>query len=514
MFIREFWRALRRPPQQELQASWKQVFDREHKPLPVCRGPRAYAKNLAFFRQTCGESEDIICHDFSAHGRKYALFYVDGMNVRQFLEQDVLTPLLSAPSPILRPDQLPTSDVEVLFDLKDGLQRLLGGDVLLLGSGFSGVWVLGLRSVPTRSISENQRENVIYGPRESFTESIRTNTGLLRRRLRDPNLVLATATLGRRSQGKLVMAYIKGLADAGLVAQVLAALEQVDVDLLGDASQLEQYLYRRVFSPFPRTENSERPDAAAMALCQGQVVLLVDGSPSVLILPTTLGGLMTASEDHYRNWILTSLTRLIRWLAVAVALFLPSLYVVVLSYHPGIIPVRLEIVSAANRVHVPLTAAAEVMLMQFAVGLLREASLRMPKGLSQTLGVVGGIIIGDAAISAGIVSPFLVLVISLTTLASFALPNYGLAAAFRVAQYVLFFASCALGLTGLALGTCVLVGHLAGLDSFGLPYLQPLSPGKFRAQSQVFLRWPQTWVQSRPAVYRPLDRIRQKKGDA
>jgi len=502
-WIRNFREALRRRRGSVISARWREVFECEHGPLPASKGPGAYQRNMEFFRSVCEPSHDMVFRELICCGQRAALIFADGANNKQLLEQDVVAPLLTASGEKLEPSQvLHAAEVKPCEDLKDALEQLMGGDVLLLSENAPGLWVLGMRLPPTRSVGESQRDAPVYGPRESFTESMRLNTALLRRRVRDPNLVMEMVAVGRRSRTGTVVCYIRGLADAAIVEQVTGRLRGVDIDLLGDVGQLEQYLAGDILTPFPQIENTERPDAAAQALCDGRVVILCDGSPAALLAPVTFGRLLIPPDDRYKRWTISTLERLVRWAALVIACIAPALYVAVVSFHPGIMPARMELVSAANRMNIPFSAAMEVFLLEMAIELLREASVRMPRSISSTLGIVGGIIIGDAAIKAGLINPLAVVVVGVTAICSFALPSYALAGAFRVVKLFILLSTCFLGLVGFSLAVMLVLGHLCMLDSCGVNYMQ----GSGRLLWQI----PLPWDRKRPEDYRALDPIRQK----
>ena len=513
-WLGRLWKTKKQRDKRRAQARWKDVFEGEHHSQPVHRGIGAYPRNLEFFQAVCGSSHDIVFRRIKAGKDEVTLIYVDGLNNKQLLEQDVIAPLIDFTGETLELDRVLTAaEIKSCGDLKQGLEQLLNGEVLAVCDKAPWLWVLGMRMPPTRSVGETQRDGSVFGPRETFVESIRINTALLRRRVRDPNLVMEMIPIGRRSHTGTVLCFIRGLADPTIVESIIERVKAVDIDLLNDTGQLEQYMQSDILTPFPQMEYTERPDAAARALCNGRVAILCDGSPNALLAPVTFAQMMITPDDRYKAWGVSTLERIVRWVALAVACMAPSLYVAIVSVHPGVMPARLELVSAANRINIPFTAAMEVFLLEFAIELLREASIRMPKSISQTLGIVGGIIIGDAAIKAGLVNPLLVVVVGVTAICSFALPSYSMASAIRVVKVFILLSTCLLGLLGFSMSLMAVLAHMCMLSSFDVDYMQPMAPGLGAESRKVIWQMPLRWNQKRPAAYRPMDTVQQKEDE-
>ncbi|EET59186.1 hypothetical protein BRYFOR_08900 [Marvinbryantia formatexigens DSM 14469] len=367
-------------------------------------------------------------------------------------------------------------------------------------------------------IPKAEGEKNIRGSREAFTEDIGTNISLIEKRIRDGALTQEKWVLGRRTKTEAVLLYLEGVAYGKILEQVRTKLRVPDIDSVMDGGMLEQLMKENVWSPFPQCQASERPDRTAQALLEGRAAILLDHSPEALILPATVNSMFQTGDDYYRHFMVVSFLRLIRYLAAFLAAFLPGLYVAASCYHTQLLPTNLILSLAEARAGVPFPVLLEVLLMELAFELIREAGLRMPGAIGNTIGIVGGLIIGQSAVSANLVSPMTVVVVALTALGSFSVPNEEFSEALRLIKYVNVFLGGALGIVGIALGGYFLALHLTRLQSFGVPYLNPFAMPEVNDAYDLrdsLLRWPMRTLQRRPlfAWHRQRVRMRQKEGD-
>ena len=371
-------------------------------------------------------------------------------------------------------------------------------------------FVVGARHVPSRSVSPGETAGSVVGPHEGFTENLRINTALLRRRIADPNFTVEMTEVGLRSHTGVALCYISGVTNTSLVEQLRGELEEITVDLLNDAGELAQMIEPYPLSLFPQIGSTENPDTAAAELCAGRAVLLVNGSPAALLAPTTLAAMMQVSEDSYQRWTYASFLKVLRWAAFFLSVTAPSLYVAVVAYNPGLLPVDLLLLSAANRINVPFSAVTEVVILEFFIELLREASIRLPGRISGAMSIVGGLIVGDAAIKAGLVSPLLIIIIGLTSLTAFVIPSYALASSLRLVKYGLLALSAVFGIFGLTVGLVLFVSRLCALSSFGTEFTAPFSPTYRKGFVESLIELPVFRRDTRPDYYEPLDRFRMR----
>ncbi|CDQ41680.1 MULTISPECIES: spore germination protein [Virgibacillus] len=481
------------------------------------------SENLNDIRTMLDSPNDLVIREFHINEHTCAIVYIDGLSDTTTIEENVLKNL----EVIERKDQLAEEENSNLLaliheelisitgiqnvDTMDelSLSLLSGGSVFLL-DGVDRVLLLDTKKWESRSIEEPVSESLIRGPREGFVENLRTNMVMIRRQLRDPNLHFKTHEIGRRSKKKLVVAYISGIIHPDILKEVNRRLEAIDTDDAPESGFIEQWIEDSFLSPFPQIENSERPDKAASALTQGKFAIILDGTPFVLIAPATIGGTFQSPEDYYERWLIGTLLRGLRYLAAFLTMFLPALYIALVSYHQGMIPSQLAFSIAATRQGVPFPAFIEALLMATTMELLREAGARLPKTIGQTIGIVGGLVIGEAAVSAGIVSPVMVIVVALTAVASFTIPQYSVAISFRLIRFGFMLAAAFLGLYGIILAYIMVNIHIVNLKSFGVPYSAPFAPTFFKDWNDLLLRVPVPMLNRRPKYLQPEDN---KAGD-
>ena len=391
-----------------------------------------------------------------------------------------------------------TVHVEVVTSFADGVERVAQGNALLLVDGETAAIAINVQDRPHRSVEEPGTETVVRGPREGFIEDLDTNLALVRTRVRHPGLRFLSYRFGRYSQTRVRVLYLEGRAPRPLIDEVKRRMERITVDAVVESSYIEELIEDAPYSPFPQIMHTERPDVAAAALYEGRVVILTDGSPFALIAPITFWSLLQASEDYYQRHILSSFVRLLRVALVIGSVTLPALYIAAVIFHHGMLPTPLLITIAASRERVPLPAALEIFLFEVAFEAFREAGVRLPRSVGQTVGIVGGIIIGQAAVQAGLISAPVIVVIALTGLASFATPHVGLAGAMRILRFFLILMAAAFGLYGILIGGGLIQVHLLALRSFGVPYLWPVAPLDLKALKDTVVRWPHWSVHDAP----------------
>ncbi|RNB53088.1 spore germination protein [Brevibacillus gelatini] len=487
-------------------------------------------ENLELFRTLLGNPNDLLIRSFLIGNSNHlcAVIAIDGLVDSAMLHTQVLGRIqlmlsIAEKTVPVEPDEI----LSLLFDevlsvveikketsLAAAVDCILSGDTALIVDGTSQIILIDSKGWKSRAIEEPVSEGLVRGPRDGFTENLRDNTVLIRRRVKDPNLRFESMVVGKRSKTELLVAYIENIADPDLVKEVQRRIATIDVDEVEESGFIEQWIEDDFLSPFPQSNNTERPDKVSAALFQGRVAILLDGTPMVLILPVTLGLLMHSPEDYYERWIVGTLTRLLRYLAAFFAVFSPSLYIALVTFHPGLIPSDLAFSIAATRDGVPFPAFVESIMMITTMELLQEAGLRLPKPIGQTVGIVGGLVIGDAAVSAGLVSPVMVIVVALTAISSFAIPAYHLAIAFRMIRFFAMFAAAIFGVYGVVLSLIAILIHLSNLTSIGHPYLAPFAPHMSKDWKDLILRAPVTFLKDRPEMLHAEDEIRMRTGDS
>lgn len=467
-----------------------------------------------------GESDDIIQRDFLVGKKiKASLFYVDGLADKDRIEKNTIEPLLKysvneKQKSILLEQLLDEvvfhCDVRKEKSFEKSIFQLLSGEALLVIDGIDEVLLFATRSNNERSIDEPESEVVVRGPRDGFIESLQTNVMLMRRRVRDQNFVVQYGNIGRRSKKDFAILYIKGITNQEYIDKVRYRISCIDMDDVVDTGSLEQLIEDNPLSIFPQTLRTERPDRTVNALMNGQVVVLLDGSPFSLMAPVTFHMLFQSPEDYYDRWQIGSLIRVLRYLGAFIAMFLPALYIAMVSYQQGMIPTTLALSIAGTREGVPFPGFIEAFFMEITLELLREAGVRLPRPVGQAIGIVGGLVIGDAAVRAGIVSPVMVIVVALTAIASFVLPSYNVSISLRILRFSLMIAASLFGLYGILIAYIFINIHLVGLKSFGTYYTSPFAPYRYAELLDTVIRAPLNLLSKRFEELKPDDQRRSK----
>jgi spore germination protein len=472
-------------------------------------------ENISYLKELFKDSSDIVYRQFKVADWDAAVIYIDGMADKILINNFVLESLMLKSGLVenvmqVKDNILTVTDVKEVLKLSDAVDSMLSGDTMMFLEGIPAVFVIATRFWPARGVSEPSGETVIRGGRDGFTETIRFNTALVRRRIRDTRLKIQPKSVGVRSKTDCAIMYIEDIVNKDVLQNLMDRIEDINIDAVLDSGYIEQLIEDDQWSPFPQLQSTERPDVVAAALYEGRVAVLVDNSPFAIIVPATLTSLFQTPDDYYQRWMNASMLRVIRFFGIFIGLIMPSLYVAVTSFHTSIIPTKLAYSIAASREGVPFPAFVETLIMEFALAFLIEAVVRLPKAIGSTIGIVGGLIIGQAAVSAGIVSPIMIIVVSVTAIASFITPNYEVSSALRISRFFLIVAASIIGLYGIALGLIVILIHLVRLKSFGIPYLSPLVHPHKRDFKDAFIRAPLRSFKTRPEFMEPQDKIRQE----
>lgn len=445
--------------------------------------------------------------------------YIDNMVDKTLLEEDTLRNLIYRMDDMPAQDQfdyikdkgLRSADISEVVTMYEAVKFILGGDTIILVDGYDKALKVSVRGMASRGVPTAENEVAVRGSKESFSEALYINRVLLRRRIKDTNMKIVQTTVGTRTLTDVAIVYIEGVARPEVVEEIQQRIREFVVDGIFDSGMLEQLTERNVFSPFPEFQATERPDKAASALVEGRVVLIVDNSPMALLLPTTMNSFFQASDDTYSRWEVATMIRIIRFLGAFITVALPGLYIAVVNYQPELLSSALALSFAAAREGVPFSVLFEVILMEFAFEMLLEAGIRLPGPMGSTLGIVGGLVIGDAAVSANLVSPMVVIIIAMTAISAFTVPNEAFSAAFRVVRYLIIILSAFFGLYGFVLGIMILLIHLAGLKSFGVPYLLPFAASGLGGKSDgrdAIIRYPLNKLKDRPSYAKDDARVR------
>ncbi len=480
-------------------------------------------ENIKYLENTFANCGDIVKRKFPIGVNKenyMYITYIDMLVDRALIEMRILDKLIFGIK-IVKPSisevkndlfnalyegGFPTADLKEVTSFEEINIAILSGDTVLFLDGYNKGIVVSTKGWPNRGIPEADTEVVVQGSKEAFCEVFRFNTVLIRRRIRDTRLKLIQTKVGRRSLTDVGIMYLEDVVRPNILDEVLKRINNIDIDAILDCGYIEQFIEDDWMSPFPQLQVTERPDKASSAILEGRIVIIVDNSPFVLLAPATLNVFFQASEDYYQRFEIMSFVRFIRYIAGFFALTLSGLYIATAVYHPSMLPTLLTFKMAGARQTVPFPAVVEILLMDFAFELLREAGIRLPGPVGNTIGIVGGIIIGQAAVEAGLVSPIVVIIVALTGICSFAIPSISLVSGYRIMKYLLIALSAILGLFGFWIGLLLVLIHLVTLKSFGIPYMFPFASGDMNEYSDLkdtIFRMPLFFMKKRPIFSNP-----------
>lgn len=406
-------------------------------------------------------------------------------------------------------DIIPMGGINVVNTVGLLLAAILCGEAVVVIDGLCGGITVSITGGIRRAVEEPSSQTVIRGPKEGFTEELSTNIALLRRKLRTPELRIENRTIGRYTQTKVAVIYIQGLANPQVLEELFRRLDSIDTDSVLESGYIEEFIQDKTFTPFPTMINTERPDAIAGNLLEGQVAVMVDGTPFVLVLPVTFFKFFQSSEDYYQRYDISSFLRIIRLFSFFIALFLPSFYIAITTFQQEMLPTTLLISLAAQREGTPLPALLEALLMEITFEVIREAGVRMPRVIGPAISIVGALVLGQAAVQAGLVSGAMVIVVSFTAIASFVMPNFNMASAVRLIRFALMLLAGMFGLFGILAGAVPVIVHVVSLSSFGVPYFTPLAPLRLSNFKDTLIRVPWRAMKTRPSIISVQNKVRQ-----
>lgn len=476
-------------------------------------------ENMKAYRQIYKDCSDIKMREMMLGRKKNVrcfLAYIEVAVSNILMETTALGRLLSyleqAPGEeiveILDKNALGIADVTPFETMEEAAQGMLTGDAILFVDGYPKALKISDKGYPNMGVTEADSEKVIRGSNEGFADSIKVNTALIRKRVRSTKVKVKEMRPGVRSHTNVNLVYMEDLAYPEIIAEVEKRLNRYEIDGVLDSGVIEQLAEEKWYSTFPQFQTTQRPDRAAMAILEGRVVVLSDNSPVALILPTDYNSFIKTSDDYYNRWEVATFGRLLRYIASFFAMTFPGLYLAVTNFHTQVLPTTLLLSFQAARQGVPFPAVFEVLLMEISFELLREAGVRLPGAMGNTIGIVGGLIIGQAAVEANLVSPIVVIIVAFTALCSFAIPNEEFAFSFRILKFV-FIAVCAwLGYFGFLISLLMVLIHLSHLTSFGIPYLMPFVGPEltgYEDQRDFLWRFPLRRITKRP-IYAKRDK--------
>ena len=384
---------------------------------------------------------------------------------------------------------LPQNSIKKAKKFEDVISMVNSGFCALFVDTLSIAFCLETRDIKGRTVSEAKNESIIKGSQEAFIENIRTNTSMIRKIINNENLIIEETNIGKISQTKVAICYMKNITNDDLVAEVKYRVNNLDIDFLTSSGQLEQLIQDNKLTPFPQLISTERPDKVANLLFEGKVAIIINGSPFVLVVPAIFIDFLTSPEDRNLNSHFANFFRLIRIIALFFAIFLPGIYVAITNFHQEIIPSELLFAIGSSQEAIPFPVIFEILLMEISFELIREAGLRVASSFSTTVGIIGALILGEAAVSANIVSPILIIIVAFTGICSFAIPDFSLEFSMRIFRFMYIILGYLAGFLGIAFGFYIQFLYLNSLNSFGVSYFTPFLPiANFFQNDNIFVK--------------------------
>ncbi|WDL99574.1 spore germination protein [Alicyclobacillus sp. ALC3] len=469
---------------------------------------------LRYFAESLGASDDYVVRVVKVAGISAAIVFIQTISDHKAIEE-TLRELHQHQFPKRRPKNfsqyliehvLPSSDAVFMENLYELKEAITGGDLVLLIDTISPALVMGAKYVEHRSPEQPFIESSVRGSQVSFVENIDVNIGLIRNSLNTETLRVKKFKVGYRSRRDIALIYLEDVANPVLIETVTERISAVHIDVVSQSSAIEHRIVDHPWTPLPLTRLTQRIDSVAREINQGKATVIVDGDPTVLIVPASLQDMFQTEEDYGHSWLEAVFLRWLRALALLFSVFLPALYIAFVDFNPELLPKVLGLQIARSREGVPFPAVMEVLIMQSVVEILREATLRMPKQMGQTIGIVGGLVVGEASVQAGLVSNILIIVVSLSAVSIFVTPSYEFATVTRLASWVMIVSASILGLYGLILMTILLLSELSATKSFGLPYLAPFDGAHIKdVFTDGIIRLPVNMMSRRTSHLHPRD---------
>jgi len=433
----------------------------------------------------------------------YLLFFLQSLIDTESLNRFIILPLLDGiENGVVQ--NISSVELEPVTLLKEAEQKILAGCVLIIDNQTNQFWLAKIPNLISRSIETSQQENILYGPKDSFTELVDQNITLIRRRLPLAQLKSELFTIGSLSKTKVLLIYLEGIIDPALVETAREKIKLIDYDIFLNTPELASFLEENKNSVFPQSQISDRPDATASALASGKVAILMDGTPFALIAPITFFELFQSPQDYIHRWPVATFLRALRFFAFFIVLSLTPAYVAISTYHYEMIPLQILVIITGSRSEIPLTPFWEALSMMLTVEILKEASLRMPTKTAQTLGIVGGIVIGQAAVQSGLTSNTMVVSVAISSIASFLVPNYLMTSSSKLLQYIFLGLAAIWGFLGIIIGFTWMCIHLNSLSSLNRSYIAPLSPWYTGDWKDTLVRLPIQSLKTRPEYLKTL----------
>lgn len=471
------------------------------------------------------KSTDVLVRSIEITGQNaltVSIFCVDGLVNSQVLDLTILKPIATENELKQCQNQMELADyllnhgggyhafASFVTDFHQLNTMVMSGMCAILLDDIHAAVVYDVRTFDKRSVSEPSEEGSMKGAKDSFNEVLRTNTALIRRRIRSPYLTIEQMYVGRLSRTDVALIYMSNICNLDLVDKIRKKLQAIDIDNICAASFIEEFITENKNTLMPQVMYTQRPDRCCANLTDGRIVLVVDGIPYVYVLPCQFPMLLQSTEDYSESFLAGSVLRCLRYLTLLVSLLLPAFYIAVTTFHVHLLPLPMLLSIQKAKINVPFTSRIEVLGLLLAFEILIEASLRLPKNIGSAISIVGGLVVGQAAVAANVISPVVVIIIALAGIAGFTIPNQDLSIALRISRFVLALLASFAGFYGLMIGFLFIITHVCSLDNFGVPYMSPFVETIKTDLQDTLLRYPVNNFKYRPEGIAPQNKRKQK----
>ncbi|TCP70648.1 spore germination protein [Baia soyae] len=446
-------------------------------------------ENIDYIKEQLFNTDDILERDIYFDDRQGKLIFLETLSDKHLIMESIIKPLERAKVGVVE-HVITSSGFEVGESLDKAISWIISGKSLLFLEGIPEMYVCETGLVIKRDVREPDNEGIVRGSHDGFIENLITNLHMIRNRIENPNLVVQYFTLGKKSDTKVALVYMKNLAKEELIDEVARRLNLIPTDFILSPGFIGEYIEDDTYSPFPQLLYTERPDRTIAYIMEGRFAILSEGNPTAIIAPVTLFSFYQSPDDYHSRWMFGSLIRTIRFASFLIAFILPGLYISVVTFHPEVLPIELIYSVKSSIERVPYPSLIEAFFMELTLELIREAGIRLPTRVSQTIGIVGGLVIGDSVVQTGLVSLPMIIVVALTAISAFVVPSHELSSTVRLLRFPLMIAAAMFGFIGMAAGLFLIFTHLAKLETFGNPYFSPFMPFKLKGFKDTFIRFP------------------------
>ncbi|MGI8385217.1 spore germination protein [Robertmurraya sp. P23] len=452
--------------------------------------------NTSFFKQAFSGSDDLKINTLNVRTISGILIFLETMADKEKIQKNILKPVMEADD--AQVEDVLKSTFQISNNLYQAQQELLNGACILLLDGNQEFYMLDVALSKDRQVQEPNNEQVIQGSHEGFVENLMTNLHLIRKAIKTPTLKLEHLKVGDQIQSKVSLVYREDLANKELIKEFKRRMDGISIDYIPSFGYLQELIEDSTWSPFPQILYTERVDRVVGHLNEGRVAVFIEGNPSCLLIPITFFAFFHSPDDYNSRWIIGSFVRSLRFLSIVIAVNLPAVYIAVIGFHFEVLPDELVLPVISSIRNIPFPPLIEALVMELTIELIREAGVRLPSRIGQTIGIVGGLVIGDAVVRAGLISNTMIVVVAITAVAAYSIPTSAMSDAVRFLRFILMLLASTFGFVGIAFGTMLILSHLCRLESFGTPYFTPWAPFHLKDLKDTFIRLPIWKFNTRP----------------